>query len=68
MTPGQRPEALLSPHIPELLLAGRERPFGSCLARRQMWGPSALTEDGIDETVHPAGQPARQATVTDCDE
>jgi hypothetical protein len=33
-----------------------------------MRDPSALTEDDIDEMVHPAGQPARQATVTDCDE
>jgi hypothetical protein len=48
---------------PELLLAGRERPFWSYLARQQMWDPSALTEDDIDEMVHPAEQPARQATV-----
>jgi len=33
-----------------------------------MWDASALTEDDIDEMVHSAGQPARQATVTDCDE
>src|SRR5580698_5682430 len=26
------------PHIPELLLAGRERPFWTYYARRQMWG------------------------------
>jgi hypothetical protein len=30
--------------------------------------PSALTEDDIDEMVHSAGQPARQAMITDCDE
>jgi hypothetical protein len=54
--------------FPELLLAGRERPFWSCLARRQMRHPTALAEDDIDEMVHSAGQPARQATVTDCDE
>jgi hypothetical protein len=33
-----------------------------------MQDPSALTEDDIDEMVHPAGQPTRQATVTGCDE
>jgi hypothetical protein len=33
-----------------------------------MWDPSALTEDDIDEMAHPTGQPARQATVTACDE
>jgi hypothetical protein len=57
---GQRPEALPSRLVPELPLAGRERPFGSCLARRQMRDPSAPTEDDIDEMAHPAGQPARR--------
>jgi hypothetical protein len=33
-----------------------------------MQDPSAPTEDDIDEMVHPAGQSARQATVTDRDE
>jgi hypothetical protein len=33
-----------------------------------MQDPGALTEDDTDEIVHPAGQPARQAMVTDCDE
>jgi hypothetical protein len=33
-----------------------------------MWGPSAPTEDDIDEMVRSAGQPARQAMATDCDE
>jgi hypothetical protein len=33
-----------------------------------MWDPSAPTEDDTGEMVHPAEQPARQATVTDCDE
>jgi len=54
--------------FPELPLAGRERPFWSYLARRQMRDPSAHTEDDIDKMVHPAAQPARQATVTDCHE
>jgi hypothetical protein len=54
--------------FPELLLADRERPFWSCLARRQMRHPSALTEDDTDEMMHSAEQPGRQATVTDCDE
>jgi pimeloyl-ACP methyl ester carboxylesterase len=30
------------PNLPELLLAGRERPFWTYFARRQMWDPSAL--------------------------
>jgi hypothetical protein len=45
------------PNLPELLLAGRERPFWTYFARRQMWDPSALTEDDIDEMVHSAEQP-----------
>jgi pimeloyl-ACP methyl ester carboxylesterase len=45
------------PHIPELLLAGRERPFWTYYARRHMWDPSALTEDDIDEMVHSIEQP-----------
>jgi len=45
------------PNVPELLLAGRERPFWTWYARRQMWDPSALAEEDIDEIVHSAEQP-----------
>jgi pimeloyl-ACP methyl ester carboxylesterase len=45
------------PNLPELLLAGRERPFWTYFARRQMWDPSALTEGDIDEMVHSVEQP-----------
>jgi pimeloyl-ACP methyl ester carboxylesterase len=45
------------PNLPELLLAGRERPFWTYFARRQMWDPSALTEDDIDEMVRSIEQP-----------
>src|SRR5580658_2528279 len=45
------------PNVPELLLAGRERPFWTYFARRQMWDPSALAEEDIDEMVHSAEQP-----------
>ncbi len=45
------------PNLPELLLAGRERPFWTYFARRQMWDPSALTEEDIDEMVHSVEQP-----------
>jgi pimeloyl-ACP methyl ester carboxylesterase len=45
------------PNLPELLLAGKERPFWTYYARRQMWDPSALTEQDIDEIVHSAEQP-----------
>jgi hypothetical protein len=36
------------PNLPELLLAGRERPFWTYFARRQMWDPSALAEAYLD--------------------
>jgi pimeloyl-ACP methyl ester carboxylesterase len=45
------------PNLPELLLAGRERPFWTYFARRQMWDPSALTEEDIDEMVRSVEQP-----------
>ena len=45
------------PNVPELLLAGRERPFWTWYARRHMWDPSALAEEDIDEMVHSAEQP-----------
>jgi pimeloyl-ACP methyl ester carboxylesterase len=45
------------PNLPELLLAGRERPFWTYFAKRQMWNPSALTEEDIDEMVHSVQQP-----------
>ncbi len=45
------------PNLPELLLAGRERPFWTYFARRQMWDPSALTEGDIEEIVRSVEQP-----------
>jgi len=45
------------PNLPELLLAGRERLFWTYFARRQMWDPSALTDDDIDEMVGSVEQP-----------
>jgi hypothetical protein len=45
------------PNLPELLLAGRERPFWTYFARRQMWDPSALTETDIEEMVRSVEQP-----------
>jgi pimeloyl-ACP methyl ester carboxylesterase len=45
------------PNLPELLLTGRERPFWTYFARRQMWDPSALTEGDIDEMVRSVQQP-----------
>src|SRR6202012_2511807 len=45
------------PNLPELLLAGRERPFWTYFARRQMWDPTALTEGDIDEMVRSVEQP-----------
>jgi pimeloyl-ACP methyl ester carboxylesterase len=46
-----------APNLPELLLTGRERPFWTYFARRQMWDPSALTGDDIDEMVRSVEQP-----------
>ena len=45
------------PNLPELLLTGRERPFWTYFARRQMWDPTALTEGDIDEMVRSVEQP-----------
>ncbi len=45
------------PNLPELLLTGRERQFWTYFARRQMWDPTALTEDDIDEMVRSVEQP-----------
>jgi pimeloyl-ACP methyl ester carboxylesterase len=45
------------PNLPEMLLAGRERPFWTYFARRQMWDPSALTQADIDEMVGSVEQP-----------
>jgi pimeloyl-ACP methyl ester carboxylesterase len=45
------------PNLPELLLAGRERPFWTYFARRQMWDPSALGDDDIDEMVRSVQEP-----------
>jgi pimeloyl-ACP methyl ester carboxylesterase len=45
------------PNLPELLLAGRERPFWTYFARRQMWDPSALTDGDINEIVQSVEQP-----------
>jgi pimeloyl-ACP methyl ester carboxylesterase len=42
---------------PELLLAGRERPFWTYFARRQMWDPSAPTDGDIDEMVRSVERP-----------
>jgi pimeloyl-ACP methyl ester carboxylesterase len=45
------------PNLPEMLLAGRERPFWTYFARRQMWDPSALTDGDIEEMVSSVEQP-----------
>ena len=36
------------PNLPEMLLAGPERPFWTWYARRGMWDPSALAEEDIE--------------------
>jgi pimeloyl-ACP methyl ester carboxylesterase len=51
------------PNLPEMLLAGRERPFWTYFARRQMWDPSALTEADIDEMVRSVEQPGGTTAI-----
>jgi pimeloyl-ACP methyl ester carboxylesterase len=53
------------PNLPVLLLAGRERPFWTCCARCQMWDPSALAEEDIDEIVHSAEQPGGTRAISE---
>jgi pimeloyl-ACP methyl ester carboxylesterase len=43
--------------VPELLLAGRERPFWTWYTRRHMWDPDALAEEDVDDIVASAEQP-----------
>jgi pimeloyl-ACP methyl ester carboxylesterase len=45
------------PHYPEMLLAGKERAFWSYFLKRQMWDPSALTHDDVDELTRWVEQP-----------
>jgi pimeloyl-ACP methyl ester carboxylesterase len=49
--------------LPELLLAGRERPFWTYYVRLSMWDPSALAEEDIDEIVHSAEQPGGNRAI-----
>ena len=51
------------PNVHALLLTGRERPFWTWYARRQMWDPSALAEEDIDEIVHSAEQPGGNRAI-----
>jgi pimeloyl-ACP methyl ester carboxylesterase len=51
------------PNVPELLLAGRERPFWTWYARRQMWDPSALAEEDVDDIVRSAEQPGGNRAI-----
>ena len=53
------------PDLPELLLAGRERPFWTWYARRQMWDPSAAAEEDIDDMVRSAEQPGGTRAISE---
>jgi alpha/beta hydrolase fold len=55
--------ATMAGDVAELLLAGRERPFWTWYARRQMWDPSALAEEDIDEIVRSAEQPGGNRAI-----
>ncbi|MCT9935290.1 alpha/beta hydrolase [Planotetraspora sp. A-T 1434] len=51
------------PHYPELLMAGKERAFWSYFMKREMWDPSAATDDDIDELVRWVEQPGGTRTI-----
>jgi hypothetical protein len=68
MTLRATPGSLALPHMPRAAAGRSAAAFWSCLARRQMRDPSALIEDDTGEMAYPAGQPTRQAAVTDCDQ
>lgn len=51
------------PHFPELLLAGRERPFWAHFMKQIMWDPSAYTDADIDENVRWTEQPGATRAI-----
>lgn len=51
------------PHIPELLMPGRERPFWTAYMARQMFNPAALTGEDVDEVVDWVSRPGGLHTI-----
>lgn len=51
------------PHYPELLMAGRERPFWSHFMKQIMWDPSAYTDADVDENVRWTEQPGATRAI-----
>lgn len=51
------------PHYPELLMPGRERAFWSFFMKREMWDPSAATDEDIDEQVKWLESPGGTHTI-----
>jgi pimeloyl-ACP methyl ester carboxylesterase len=53
------------PDYPEMLIAGKEKPFWSAWMRSEMYDPSAVTDDEIDEYVRWMSQPGGLRTIFD---
>lgn len=51
------------PHYPELLMAGKERQFWSFFMKREMWDPSAATDEDINEEIKWLESPGGTHTI-----
>lgn len=51
------------PHLPEFLLAGKERAFWTYFMKRTMWNPAALDESSLDELIGWVDQPGATHAV-----
>lgn len=51
------------PHYPELLMVGKERAFWSFFMKREMWDPSAATDEDINEEVKWLESPGGTNTI-----
>ena len=51
------------PHYPELLMHGRERQFWSYFMKREMWDPSAATDQDIEEEIKWLESPGGTHTI-----
>lgn len=51
------------PHYPEMLMPGREREFWSFFMKREMYDPSAATDEDVDEQVRWLESPGGTHTI-----
>jgi pimeloyl-ACP methyl ester carboxylesterase len=51
------------PHYPEMLMVGKEREFWSYFMKREMWDPSAATDDYIEEQLAWLSDPGGTHTI-----